>query len=444
MKWIGIGFLLMMTAAPAMSQATGDEDLIRASQGAASSIFFKPTFSTSLEGVDTFYDERECIVRKGMAHIMHLLKTGQPARIAYIGGSITQGELCYRQQSAKFITERYPASRIQFLNAGVSGTGTDLGACRLGTQVLTHKPDCIFIEFAVNGAFAPGMEGMVRQVIRDNPLTDICLIYTIKTGQTTDYANGSVPANIEGLEAIADRYGLTSVHLGLQAALMEKNNQLLWKGTKEQAGKRLLFSTDGIHPLPEGGNLYAQAIARAFIKLEKQSLPVVKKQLPAPLLADNWEDAGMYAAKDIAQFDGAWEKMELEKASPFYRYRPWFPYIMTSAKAGASFTFRFEGSAFGIFDIGGPEAGQLDIEVDGKALPRINRFNAWCNNRYRGQYELISVAPGKHRVTIKLSAEKADKLSILGKNTADIKAHPEKYDRTVIYLGRILLRGKPL
>lgn len=457
--------VVLLTGTKAISQQAAAEDLIRASQGAASAMFFSPNAATAVINSGSFYDEKECIVRNGLPHTLNLLQSGKSVKIAYIGGSITQGENGYRQQSAKFITRQYPKASVRFLNAGVSGTGTDLGACRIGEQVLKHNPDLIFIEFAVNGAYAPGMEGIVRQVIRNNPETDICLIYTIMTGQSSKYAEGDIPDNIKNLEAIADRYGLPSIHLGMQAALLERDNKLLWKGTKEEAGNRILFSTDGIHPLPEGGNLYAEAIARAFVKLEKQKPSVIKKQLPTPLLKDNWEDAGMYAPADIAQFSGNWEKMELEKGTAFYRYRPWFPYIMKAADAGASFSFQFEGSAFGIFDIGGPEAGQLEIEVDGKPtkltevstrgyrlykpdengeLNGINRFNAYCNNRYRGQYDLIELTPGKHTITIRISREKADKIKILGKNTEDILAHPEKYNQSVLYLGRILLRGKPL
>lgn len=456
-------FILM--GGRASCQQAGDEELIRASQGAASALLFSPdTTGAALLHPEKFYDERECVVRNGLPHIISLLQSGKPAKIAYIGGSITQGKYCYRQQSAQFIAGRYKRSAITFLNAGVSGTGTDLGACRIGEQVLTQNPDLIFIEFAVNGAYAPGMEGMIRQVIKNNPLTDICLIYTIMTGQSVKYAEGSMPDNIKGLEAIADRYGLTSIHLGLQAALLEKEDKLLWKGTKEEAGERLLFSNDGIHPLREGGNLYAEAIARAFMKLEKEELPVIKKQLAAPLLPDNWEDAGMYEPRDIAAFDGRWEEMVSEEGSPFYRFNPWFPYIMKSSDPGASLTFSFDGSAFGIFDVGGPEAGQITIEMDGKPvaltevstkgyrlyrtdkkgkITAIDRFNAYCNNRYRGQYEMISVPAGKHTVTIRLSGIKTDKQKILGKNIADILANPGKYDQTVFYLGRILLRGRP-
>lgn len=57
---------------------------------------------------------------------------------------------------------------------------------------------------------------------------------------------------------------------------------------------------------------------------------------------------------------------------------------------------------------------------------------------------MIEVTPGKHTVTIRLSGIKADKQKILGKNTEDILANPGKYVQTIFYLGRILLRGRPV
>jgi hypothetical protein len=116
----------------------------------------------------------------------------------------------------------------------------------------------------------------------------------------------------------------------------------------------------------------------------------------------------------------------------------------------------------GIFDIGGPEAGQLELEVDGVSMtmkessqinfvagndpadPKvINRFNRYCNNRYRGQCAFVKTEPGSHTVILKISNEIPDKAKILGdKQQEDISQHPEKYNRSVFYLGKILIRGE--
>lgn len=464
---VGLAICLMGSQVWGQSQQSIN-DLIEASQGEASPLIFEPSASVPMITPGDYYNEQECMVRKGMSHTLSLLQSGKSATIAFIGGSITQGEDGYRPQTAKFIINRYPNAKIKFLNAGISGTGTDLGACRISEQILKHNPDLIFIEFAVNGAYAPGMEGMVRQIIKKNPLIDICFIYTLKAGQTQEYAKGAIPDNIQRLEAIAAHYGVPSVHLGMYPALLEKQNKLIWKGDKNdnKIGNRILFSTDGIHPTQAGGNLYATAIARAIIKLEQYAdRSSEKKILPQPLIEDNWENASMYASLDIAKFDHHWEKIIPEAGTTFARYRPWFPYLMKASTPGAALSFSFEGNAFGVFDIGGPEVGQLEFIVDSKPVKLqlisnngyqlyranakgimdvVNRFNAFCNNRYRGQYVLIELPKGKHNVTIRLSEKKADKLKILGSKNEDILANPYKYDQSVFYLGRILVRGTPI
>src|SRR5690606_23386718 len=168
--------------------------------------------------------------------------------VAFIGGSITQGNYCYRLQTAKYLQTVYSETPFKWINAGVSGTGTDLAAFRLKEQVLDYQPDLIFIEFAVNKAYAEGMEGMIRQIITHNPNTAICIIYTILHGQTQYYQRGNIPENIQRLEKLADYYELPSIHLGMEAAALEKEGALIWKAEKQVEGK-ILFSKDGIHPL---------------------------------------------------------------------------------------------------------------------------------------------------------------------------------------------------
>ncbi len=455
-KWLIQGLLLLMAAGQATAQ--NRQDLIAASQAGASPLFFQPGADVPLVSTAGFSDSRECSLRNGLPAFFKKAGAGKPVVIGFIGGSITQGSVGYRPQTMRYIQSMYPNVEIKALNAGVSGTGTELGACRIGEQLLQHQPDLVFVEFAANGAYAKGMEGIVRQIRRANPAADICLIYTIVTNQPQVYAAGNIPENIKGLEKIAEHYGLPSVHLGLQAALLEKEGRLVWKGNEADSG-RILFSKDGVHPLQEGGNLYAAAIARSMEKMKQQHTAQNRNAMPAPLFPDNWEDAGMYDPLRIAQFSGDWQPVTLPQFSA------WFPRIQQASSPGASFTFRFKGSAFGLFDVGGPEAGQIVIQVNGKDMKTIappepgtqvfrleagnsipvNRFNMYCNNRYRGQHQLFRLEPGDYTVTIRLSSQKADKAAILGPaQIEDITKHPEKYDRTVLYLGKILIKGTPV
>src|SRR5690606_44518 len=244
---------------------------------------------------------------------------------------------------------------------------------------------------------------------------------------------GEVPDNIRGLEQLAAHYELPSIHLGMEAASLEALGQLVWKGDEQLAADKLLFSTDGIHPEEVGGNLYAAAIARGVAEMQgkKDTEPHI---LPAPLYTDMWEHAAMYEPQDIATFDENWERLSTAE-SHLKQFSGWFDTVMTANKVGASYTFRFEGDLFGIFDIGGPEVGQLSVWVDDQRVgivqreelglrflqvvtasddTLINRFNQYCNNRYRGQYDLVRLEPGRHKITLKIASAKADKKDILG------------------------------
>lgn len=438
------------------------EEMINASRAGASPLVFAGDVKKAVTDVDSFNESKETTVRGGLPNFFRKINNHQPVTVGYIGGSITQAVLGYRMQSANFIQSLIPEMPVRFLNAGVSGTGTDLAACRLHDQLLVHQPDLIFIEFAVNGAYQQGLEGMIRQIIRNDPRTDICLIYTVISGQPAVYANGDIPENIKGLETVAQYYQLPSIHLAMQAAQLEKEHKLLWKGTASAEGQ-ILFSNDGVHPLEAGGDLYAAAIARGLKKM-RDTLVNSIHHLPEPMFADNWEDAKMIDPAEAVTFSKGWKKIITNENPQLKQFNNWFTYVMQTERPGASFSFRFNGTMFGFYDLGGPEVGQVIIEVDGKQLSLqernekgfhyykttdtsgtklINRFNVFCNNRYRGQYEFIGTTPGEHLVKITLSPARSDKSKILGPGQqADISQHPEKYDRTVLYLGKILLKGE--
>lgn len=66
------------------------------------------------------------------------------------------------------------------------------------------------------------------------------------------------------------------------------------KGTKEVAVGKILFSNDGVHPITDGGNLYASAIARGLEKIRKENSASQVHMLPEPLFGSEWEEAEMY------------------------------------------------------------------------------------------------------------------------------------------------------
>jgi lysophospholipase L1-like esterase len=435
--------------------------LIEASQAGAMPLLFDVQSKFSVKEIDEFQSGKEFFFRDGLPNFFNKISQHNPTlHIAFLGGSITKAEDQYRNQTMAYIQTLNPNAKLKGINAGVSGTGTELGACRIKEQVLKYNPDLVFVEFAVNGGSNQAMEGIVRQIIKNNPQTDICFIYTIAGDQYQQYIKNEVPAKIQAFEKVANHYQIPSIHAGLYPSMLASQGKLVWKSSSAIADK-IVFSKDGTHPAKAGGDLYAQAIARAF-RVFKAATAVRNHTLISPLYVDNWEDAGMYSPLEMATFSKGWETINPLDDNNLKTFAPWFSTVAKTAEANAACVFKFKGTVFGFFDIGGPEVGQVLVEIDGNCvelkrkagnasvkIPNesgykclMNRFNTNCNNRYRGQFEMIEVPDGVHEVKITLSAIQADKSAILeGQDLSDIEKNPDKYNQQVFYLGKILVKG---
>ncbi len=123
-------------------------------------------------------------------------RNGEDVTLAYIGGSITEGALaspnskCYAEVSANAFAKAYgkdDGSNVHFINAGMSGTPSDIGVVRYNRDVINRlpegsdHPDVLFIEFAVNdygtATSGGGYEGLIRQALKSG--SAVVLIFSV-------------------------------------------------------------------------------------------------------------------------------------------------------------------------------------------------------------------------------------------------------------------------
>ncbi len=82
--------------------------------------------------------------------------SGENITVGAIGGSITMGcnssraDNCYAGLVARWWQERFPQSKIKFVNAGIGSTNSVIGVYRLEKDLLKENPDFSIVEFAVN------------------------------------------------------------------------------------------------------------------------------------------------------------------------------------------------------------------------------------------------------------------------------------------------------
>lgn len=390
------------------------------------------------------------VPRKGLPNIYRKLSGGKEVTIAYLGGSITEAAKGWRDQSAYKLREKFPAAKINTINAGIGGTGSDLGVFRLRSQVLGEKPDLVFVEFAVNDIAKPAtlihktMEGIVRQIWRENPETDICFVYTITGDMGKDLQDGRIPTSTAAMEVIADHYGIPSVSMGTKVVELARHGKLIYKGTKEQYPDKIVFSGDNVHPFPDTGQrLYAEALMSALDTVFKRPVAIKSKRLVKAYIRDNWEKAQMISVSAVVQH-GLWEKVPADNQELQKIFKKPFIGFIKSDQAGASLSFRIRGQIAGLYDVVGPGCGQYEIIIDKQEAGIIPRFDSY-STYYRPQYFLKQDLKNKaHLVELKVSDKQLDKKAILQQRNNQVMDNQTRYEKNSCYAGYIMLVGKLL
>jgi lysophospholipase L1-like esterase len=411
---------------------------------------------------------QEVRAREGVGNVMKKIQAGQEVTVAYLGGSITAMN-GWRNMTTDWLKATYPKATFKEVHAAIGGTGSDLGVFRLGRDVLAHKPDLLFVEFATNDGGQPpeqiwrSMEGIVRQTWKQDPLTDIVFTYTITTAFTNDYCNGVCNRSASAMELLADHYGIPSINFGIRVAQLLKENKLLMdakvietavpkespdrdKQIREKiaADPRLLFANDGVHPREEGHELYKAAIIAGLTQMKDMPAADHKAKLAKAFIADNWEAAKMIPLSD-KMLTGNWKAL----ASDDGRQRSFgdrMGQIWMADQPGSKLRFKFKGSMAKVYDLLGPDGGQVTVTVDGKpgAKP-VPRFDSYCTYHRIATLGLVydSDMSQTHEVTVEIHPEQPDRQSVAFrlKDPAKELAEP-KFQGTRVWMSQLMLLGE--
>jgi len=191
------------------------------------------------------------------------LTSGTPITIAALGDSLTQGwmvSMGYIDFLEEMLRIKFPESRFKLVNSGIPGDTADSGLYRLAGDVLYYKPDCVFIQYAINDAFSgfteqqfkKNIKGIIEK-INENADTDIILITSGYIGDNDD--NRHMERYYHQLTALGEDYRIP-------VALVHE----YWK-EKIRDGIHLesLVQYDGVHPTEGGYRLMAEAVMKIFV-----------------------------------------------------------------------------------------------------------------------------------------------------------------------------------
>ncbi len=394
----------------------------------------------------------ECTPRAGLPNFFAKLDHGDTVRIGYLGGSITAQE-GWRPKTLKWFQQQYPQAKISEINAAIGGTGSDLGVFRLRDDVLRFKPDLLFVEFAVNDSgAAPAqihrcMEGIIRQTLRDNPAADICFVYTLEGQMLDTLKEDKLPRSCAAMEQLAEHYGIPSINMGLAVARLEKAGKLVFKDKKpvtdeEKAalGDKILFSDDGVHPFPDTGHqVYLESVVRGMAQIKSAGKPAPHK-LGEPFTADNWEHAKLIPLSQT-RLSAGWSKLDPATNQLAKTFGQRLPELWKANQPAETIEFKFRGTSASIYDLVGPDCGQVIVTLDDQPPSVRPRFDAFCTYHRLASLGVASnLSNTVHTVRLEIHPDQPDKAKILSQRNEKID-RPDRFNDRAWYAGALMLVG---
>lgn len=387
--------------------------------------------------------------RGGIGNVVKKINAGQEIVVAYLGGSITAAD-GWRPMTTAWLKEKYPAAQFKEINAAIGGTGSDLGVFRVGRDALQHNPDLLFVEFAVNdGGAAPDaiwrqMEGIVRQSWRKNPKCDIVFTYTIADGMTNEVSKGMCPRSSSAMEMLADYYQIPSVNFAVPVVELLKQNKLVFTASEQPTDGKIWFAGDGCHPRKEGHEIYLNLLKEGWAQMEKSPPANHASQLESCFVEDHWEAAKMIPL-ERSMLKGNWTKLAAD--DPQQRsFGNRMGQIWSADQPGSTLQFKFKGKVASLYDLLGPDGGQVLVTVDGKVRDKpVPRFDSYCTyHRIATLYLFNGNSMDEvHEVAIEIHPDQPDRKSVAFRlKDPDQELAQEKYQGTRVWVSQLMLLGE--
>ncbi len=337
-----------------------------------------------------------------------LIKDKKEFTVGFLGGSITEGAgstvRCNRYAS-RLVTrlqEKYPDTLFHEVNAGIGGTGSNLGLFRMERDLLSGKPDMVFIEFSINdnptftARYHEAIVHWLRKYRADLP---IVFVYTMGKVFFGEYAAELLPPTAAEEERVAQHYGIPTVSV---AAALAKE-----MGTEDRF---LEYMTDNVHPGDKGYAVYAEALEKALDEME------FIISTPAPLSPLVTTAPRMVTVEDGLAFDG-WR---VSKSTMCGR----LPSYLYASAPDTPLHYEFDGKVIGLYHTIEKDSGRFAYSVDGGEWRERSTFDDYALRFPRANYSILAddLEEGHHTLDLRI-----------------LPTHDEDSEGTFIRIGAILL-----
>lgn len=349
-------------------------------------------------------------IRGGLTNSLLKFTREKKGRVAFMGGSITEMN-GWRNKVCQYLMERFPDTEFEFINAGISSTGSTPGAFRFSRDVLAKgEIDLLFEEASVNdrtngfdyNSCIRGMEGIVNHALRSNPYMDIVLMYFIDPQKMQEYNNGTEPYEISAHNKVAEHYNIPSINLAKEVTERINADEFTWE-----------YDFKNLHPSPYGCEIYFQSIRTLLNNCwNSQDTSLIRKKHNIPQLIDKFSYInGRYEnIHNVKISSSGWTINENWTAGDNAGTRKNYVNVpvLLSETPGSEIVYKFRGKAVGICITSGPDAGMIEYSIDNKPFKQTDLYTQWSGKLHLPWYIMLDdeLKSTTHTLRIRISGEK--------------------------------------
>jgi len=346
-------------------------------------------------------------------------RAGEPLSVVFFGGSLTWGanasdpqRTSYRALMGQQLQRTYPKAPFTFTDAAIGGTGSKLGMFRLERDVLSRKPDLVFLEFTANDDLEgkdvetlAGYECLLRELIgRGIPVCQVFLGFKYNFGP--DY-------HPEKLFRYRDHKKLAEAYHTAVGDAMPHVQKLIADGTHKL---ETIWPFDAAHPDDLGYQLFFEAVRDGFEQAVKDKRVCVAPE--KPVFSDEYRARKRIRLVDQPIPEG-WRRAKTFRTSLWFDglSSRWMDDVLTcdvkDKAAVKPIRMEFSGTMVGVFGEMDENGLSFRVLIDGKSVlyqenAKAEPTESWPANtkRFGGGrlffWRVLSekLRPGKHALEI--------------------------------------------
>lgn len=345
---------------------------------------------------------------RGVSNFIAKMEKERKAHVAFLGGSITQNASGHTKMVPEWLKTHWPSVEFTFTSAGLGSTCSTTGAFRLDRDILSKGPvDLLIVEFAVNDdqdamhdaiTAKRGLEGIIRQYFTANPTGDVISVQFVNPAILAKLQAGEEAVSVAAHREVARHYGLPIVDVGRALAGEIAAGKMTWERDYKDT-----------HPNQIGYQFASNLITKVIEDTVFGETPQTVV-LPEPLDPDSYSEATMVDPQELSWL-GGWKFAPVSKELlPVGAIRGDYTQYsaLRSDVAGNYLYHTFSGSMLGAFVLAGPDAGIMEVSIDGGDWKKVDLYHRYSKGLNYPRSVVLGDGLGHtlHTAAIRVAEEK--------------------------------------